>query len=94
MLKSKDIDATINQLKPFVEKWYIAAVDPDRCFSSSEIAAELSAQGVKEFQQFEAIDIAFKQALTDAKSEQTVVVTGSFLTVAGVMPQLEKLALI
>ncbi len=84
MLHDKDIAGTLECLAPAVNDWYCAPLEGPRGASAEQLMQHLG-QG----RQF-AHDIeAWHAALADAAAEDTILVCGSFHTVAHVMEELD-----
>ncbi|SQI41762.1 Bifunctional protein folC [Leminorella richardii] len=80
MLADKDIAGTLACLKPQVDIWYCAPLEGPR-----GAKAELLAEHLPGARIFTDVAQAWQQALKDARPEDTIVVCGSFHTVAHVM---------
>ncbi|MGV3346034.1 bifunctional tetrahydrofolate synthase/dihydrofolate synthase [Enterobacteriaceae bacterium LUAb1] len=85
MLHDKDIAGTLACLIPQVDAWYCAGLEGPRGASAEELMAYLPAA-----RSFKCVTDAWCAALTAARAEDTVLVCGSFLTVAAVMMQRER----
>jgi len=81
MLHDKDIAATVEALKPVVAHWYPASLSGDRAATSDELCQHLA----DEQAQYPDPISAFEDALTQASSEDVIVVAGSFHTVGEVL---------
>lgn len=81
MLSDKDIAGTLACLTPLVDEWYCAPLSGPRGAPASALTAHLSA-GARVFAD---VEQAWRQAMDEADAEDTVVVCGSFHTVAQVM---------
>lgn len=84
MLHDKDIAGTLNCLAPVVDSWYCAPLEGPRGASAQQLMAHLG-QG----RQFDHVIQAWNAALKDATADDTVLVCGSFHTVAHVMEELD-----
>lgn len=80
MLADKDIAGTLECLKPQVDVWYCAPLEGPR-----GAKAELLAEHLPGARIFASVAEAWRQAQSDASPEDTIVVCGSFHTVAHVM---------
>ncbi|SUB83127.1 Bifunctional protein folC [Pragia fontium] len=80
MLSDKDIEGTLALLKPQVDIWYCAPLEGPRGASAEQLAQYLPQSSV-----FTDVKQAWQQALQDAGSQDTIIVCGSFHTVAHVM---------
>lgn len=84
MLSDKDIAGTLACLTPLVDQWYCAPLAGPRGAAVSALTAHLPADA----QAFDGVEQAWRQAMADAAADDTVVVCGSFHTVAHVMAAL------
>ncbi|PXX47442.1 bifunctional tetrahydrofolate synthase/dihydrofolate synthase [Undibacterium pigrum] len=87
----KDIDGVIAQLKDKVDHWYITALPLPRAAPIEVLKDKLIAAGVladteKTVTGFDTPEQAYAAAISKAGENDRIVVFGSFLTVAGVMP--------
>ncbi|AKJ42753.1 bifunctional tetrahydrofolate synthase/dihydrofolate synthase [Pragia fontium] len=80
MLSDKDIEGTLALLKPQVDIWYCAPLEGPRGANAEQLAQYLPQSSV-----FTDVKQAWQQALQDAGSQDTIIVCGSFHTVAHVM---------
>ncbi|MGL9760197.1 MAG: bifunctional tetrahydrofolate synthase/dihydrofolate synthase [Symbiopectobacterium sp.] len=85
MLADKDIPGTLEHLKPVVDEWYCAPLEEPRGASAELIAAHLDCCRL-----FDDVVNAWHQAMQDADTQDTIVVCGSFHTVAHVMKVQEE----
>lgn len=85
MLHDKDIAGTLEALSPVVSRWYCAPLEGPRGATAEELIKHLG-QG----EQFPDVVAAWNGALADATAEDTLLVCGSFLTVAHVMEERDK----
>ncbi|WP_300000991.1 bifunctional tetrahydrofolate synthase/dihydrofolate synthase [uncultured Cedecea sp.] len=84
MLHDKDIAGTLDCLVPVVDSWYCAPLEGARGAS-----AELLVQHLGQGRQFNHVVEAWLAALAEAEAEDTILVCGSFHTVAHVMEELD-----
>lgn len=84
MLHDKDIAGTLDCLAPVVNHWYCAPLEGPRGASAEQLMQHLG-QG----RQFDHVIEAWNAALAEATAEDTVLVCGSFHTVAHVMEELD-----
>lgn len=84
MLHDKDIAGTLDCLSRVVNRWYCAPLEGPRGASAEELIQHLG-QG----QQFNRVAEAWYAALAEATAEDTILVCGSFHTVAHVMEELD-----
>ncbi|MDR0806911.1 MAG: bifunctional tetrahydrofolate synthase/dihydrofolate synthase [Enterobacteriaceae bacterium] len=80
MLSDKDIAGTLALLKPQVDIWYCAPLEGVRGATAQQLTQYLSESTI-----FPDVKHAWQQALQDAHSQDTIIVCGSFHTVAHVM---------
>ncbi len=85
MLSDKDIAGTLAHLKPQVDLWYCAPLEGPRGATAEQLAEQLDESHV-----FDNVETAWRQAMSDAGEHDTVIVCGSFHTVAHVMTALES----
>ncbi|MGK2946473.1 MAG: bifunctional tetrahydrofolate synthase/dihydrofolate synthase [Candidatus Malihini olakiniferum] len=85
MLANKDIPGVLAHLKPVVDEWYCAPLQDPRGASVALIAKHLDCS-----RSFNDIATAWHQAMQEADVQDTVVVCGSFHTVANVMEVLDE----
>lgn len=88
MLSDKDIAGSLEPLQCFKATWYVSSLDVPRGASSKTLKSMLD-QGQRVVE-FEAVDLAYQEALQKAAPNDLIVVFGSFFTVAGVMQVLQK----
>ncbi|MNY69417.1 Bifunctional protein FolC [compost metagenome] len=84
MLHDKDIAGTLACMESVVDCWYCAPLEGPRGASAEQLMEHL-AQG----EAYENVELAWHAAMADAKPEDTVLVCGSFHTVAHVMEVME-----
>ncbi|MGH8508100.1 MAG: bifunctional tetrahydrofolate synthase/dihydrofolate synthase [Gammaproteobacteria bacterium] len=90
MLKDKDSAGVFAQLADLVEHWHLVRLPGARGSGERQLALELSRfVAPNRIATYEDIDTAFAAVNGRAKPGDRVLVTGSFLTVAGVMQRLE-----
>lgn len=80
MLHDKDIGGTLACLEPQVNSWFCAPLEGPRGATAEQLQAFLPQAGV-----YPDVAHAWRAALVEAKPEDTVLVCGSFHTVAHVM---------
>ena len=85
MLHDKDIPGTLDCLAPVVDSWYCAPLEGPRGASAEQLMQHLG-----EGQQFDHVVHAWHAAQAEATAEDTILVCGSFHTVAHVMEELDK----
>lgn len=84
MLTDKDIAGTLAHLIPLVDEWYCAPLTGPRGTTAQQIAQYLPHAST-----FDSVKAAWLQANADADKSDTIIVFGSFHTVAEVMQELE-----
>ena len=80
MLHDKDIAGTLAWLKSVVDDWYCAPLEGPRGATAEQLLEHLG-----NGKSFDSVAQAWDAAMADAKAEDTVLVCGSFHTVAHVM---------
>lgn len=80
MLHDKDIGGTLACMETVVDSWYCAPLEGPRGATAEQLMEHLG-QG----RQFASVELAWRAAMADARPEDTVLVCGSFHTVAHVM---------
>ncbi len=80
MLHDKDIGGTLACMESVVDSWYCAPLEGPRGATAEQLMQHLG-QG----QSFASVELAWRAAMADARPEDTVLVCGSFHTVAHVM---------
>ncbi|MDH0060945.1 bifunctional tetrahydrofolate synthase/dihydrofolate synthase [Leclercia adecarboxylata] len=80
MLHDKDIGGTLACMESVVDRWYCAPLEGPRGATAEQLMQHLG-QG----QTFVSVELAWRAAMADARPEDTVLVCGSFHTVAHVM---------
>lgn len=85
MLDDKDIYATLAEIFPLIDSWYIAPLTCERAASTERMQQELTKLSAKNVRISPDVRSAFYQALADAKSSDRVIVFGSFYTVSCVL---------
>jgi dihydrofolate synthase/folylpolyglutamate synthase len=88
MLADKDIEQSLRPLLSLSAQWLLASLDVPRGATSMQLSSVLDAgQKVLEFPD---VSQAYGRALEMAKSDDLIVVLGSFFTVAVVLKLIEK----
>ncbi|MFK3711134.1 bifunctional tetrahydrofolate synthase/dihydrofolate synthase [Leclercia adecarboxylata] len=80
MLHDKDIGGTLACMESVVDSWYCAPLEGPRGATAEQLMEHLG-----EGQSFASVELAWRAAMADARPEDTVLVCGSFHTVAHVM---------
>jgi len=80
MLHDKDIGGTLACMESVVDSWYCAPLEGPRGATAEQLMQHLG-----QCQTFASVELAWRAAMTDARPEDTVLVCGSFHTVAHVM---------
>jgi dihydrofolate synthase/folylpolyglutamate synthase len=81
MLHDKDIKATLEALAPVASHWYPASLTGPRAASAQELCQYLP----QDTTYFDTPVVAFEAALTNARSQDVILVVGSFHTVGEVL---------
>lgn len=88
VMADKDVLGMITALEYCVDIWYIAQVDEARSMAADEVAQTMKSVGISSDQGhislFDSVESAYRAACDETGSEDTVLVTGSFFTVAAV----------
>ena len=88
VMSDKDVIGMITGLEYCVDIWYIAQVDEARSMAADEVAQTMKNVGIASDQghifQFDSVESAYRAACDHTEAEDTVLVTGSFFTVAAV----------
>ncbi|WP_436410098.1 glutamate ligase domain-containing protein, partial [Klebsiella quasipneumoniae] len=84
MLHDKDIAGTLANLAPEVDAWYCAPLEGPRGATAEQLVEHLRGGTV-----YSSVAQAWHAAMADAKVEDTVLVCGSFHTVAQVMEEID-----
>ena len=84
MLHDKDIAGTLANLAPEVDAWYCAPLEGPRGATAEQLVEHLRGGTV-----YSSVAQAWRAAMADAKVEDTVLVCGSFHTVAQVMEEID-----
>jgi dihydrofolate synthase/folylpolyglutamate synthase len=89
MLKDKNIEISLQAFSDIQAHWYCSTLptargeNAERLVRAVNSSAELNKKSKVEA--FDRVDMAYKQALTNAQDNDIILVMGSFLTVAGVL---------
>ncbi len=93
MLKDKDIAGLIDALKSRIDFWLIAGIAENRGADVQRLHAELTSAAVAgQIIEFDSVKHAFMHASNTARENDRIIVFGSFLTVADVMRELQRLS--
>ena len=88
VMSDKDVIGMITALEYCVDIWYIAQVDHTRSMAADEVAQAMKSVGIASdkgrIYQFDCVEAAYRAACDQTETEDTVLVTGSFFTVAAV----------
>ena len=84
MLKDKDIEGVLEVISSSFDAFYVASLPGLRGESKERLAASLTklTNGAAKVQSFDSVADALKQAKSDATKDDTIIVMGSFVTVA------------
>ena len=82
MLADKDIENTLKPLKTVVDTWYLADLNVPRGATAETLAGYLAEQDT--IYCFDNVEDAYKMATTQSRQQDTILVFGSFFTVAEV----------
>ncbi|NWO04908.1 MAG: bifunctional tetrahydrofolate synthase/dihydrofolate synthase [Alteromonadaceae bacterium] len=81
-LADKDTAGVMNAMKPVVDTWYFAGLAMPRGLSAGELQGRAAEAGVGPGETFASVAEALEQARADASPDDTIIVFGSFFTVA------------
>lgn len=81
-LADKDTAGVMNAMKPVVDAWYFAGLEVPRGLSAVELKGRAADSGVVASETFASVAEALEQAREDAGPDDTIIVFGSFFTVA------------
>lgn len=88
VMADKDVIGMLTALEYCVDIWYIAQVDQARSMAADEVAQTMKTVGIEpgsgRLLQFDSVESAYRAACDQTDAEDTVLVTGSFYTVAAV----------
>ncbi len=86
VMRDKAIDEMIMIVSPCVDKWYLGNLDTTRALAVNELERKIqvSGDGQKTIR-CEGVSDAFDHAIAECSDQQSVLVFGSFLTVASVL---------
>lgn len=84
MLADKDVEGVIAPLRSRIHHWHVAGLDVPRGLGGTALAESLVAMGCP-VTRHESVDGAWRAACREAVPADTIIVFGSFHTVAGVM---------
>ena len=84
MLHDKDIAGTLACLESQVDSWYCAPLEGPRGATAEQLLTHLNGGSA-----FDTVEQAWRAAMADARPEDTVLVCGSFHTVAHVMEAMD-----
>ena len=90
ILAGKDIYNTIKPLLGLIDAWFIAGLNEARAATLEQIEQQLAAHHVESWYTFASIEEAFEAAADQAKTDDRVVVFGSFYTVGKTLTLLHK----
>ncbi len=89
MLADKDVTAIIRELAPAVYSWHCASTTGPRGLAAATLTAVCQQQGLVAYC-YESITAALAAAVAAATEFDRIVVFGSFVTVAEVLPQMQQ----
>jgi dihydrofolate synthase / folylpolyglutamate synthase len=85
MLGDKDLMAVVRAMSGVVDRWYVAELGLDRAAPRERLAAAVAAQARAPLELYDTVPAAYRQAMSEARQGDRVVVFGSFYTVAEVL---------
>ncbi len=94
MLADKNIAESVHSLLHYIDSWYIATLSVPRGASAQQLQDILNKQGAQSCHAFETVEAALEAAIADADlSQDTILIFGSFHTVAAARRYLLAIAL-
>jgi dihydrofolate synthase/folylpolyglutamate synthase len=81
MFKDKNLNACISLLAPYIEKWFVSPLDSARTLTVDEFKQVFLFHNIDNVAYYDSVRDAFEQANNELLPGDTLVVTGSFLTV-------------
>ena len=86
ILSDKDLDGIVDIIHPYVDQWYISAVDSQRSMHIKQVEQALKQRCPNVVMtSFETVEQAYSQAQNDAEKGDRIIVFGSIFTVAEVL---------
>ncbi len=85
MLKDKQIKASLQQINPSIDQWYVASIHNERGASSSDMAESVSELGARNVEQYDHVENAYDAALATLTTDDCLVVFGSFHIVGDIL---------
>lgn len=86
MLKDKDASAIASLLSHLIDKWFVGGLGGSRGMSSEQLTEQLLEHiNAENIEQFDIVELAYKQALKSANSGDRILIFGSFHTVEAVL---------
>lgn len=93
MLADKDIAGTLVELMPLIDAWFVGTLAGPRGADADKIIATLEVLGAEKCYNHTSIVAAYKDAVSQVKAGDRIVVFGSFHTVAEVLAYVSNLQL-
>jgi dihydrofolate synthase / folylpolyglutamate synthase len=91
MLGDKDVQGAIALIQQRIDHWLLCSLPAPRGLSGAALAEQLRALGVKgDIETFDSPSVGLKRAKERASPDDRIVVFGSFLTLADVLPTLDR----
>jgi dihydrofolate synthase/folylpolyglutamate synthase len=88
MLKDKDIKQTLLPLRDIRAIWHVASINEFRGAAADHVSSQLDSR--QKVLEYSSVVEAYQHAVNVAKDNETIVVFGSFLTVAAVLDHVVK----
>ena len=89
LMKDKDINDIIKEIKHIISEWYACSPNIDRAMSSNNLKELISDETNSKVEAFESVDLAIERAIKENDSDM-VIVFGSFFTVSEAYESLSK----
>lgn len=87
MLSDKDIVASLQCVSGAIDHWFVAPLESDRAASALQLKTAFETAEITAVTMTETLAAAYEAARARVKAGDRIVIFGSFLTVAGVMPR-------
>lgn len=90
-LADKDIAGVVGPLAGLIDRWYIGRIDAERAAGLEQLAGSITASGADPSSIYRngSLSQAIAKAMADAETHDTLIVFGSFFTVAEMMKSLD-----
>ena len=89
MLRDKEVEASLAQISPIVNAWYLASIDNERGASAVEIESKVAQTSERSIHCFDFVEQAYENALTSLTEHDCLLVFGSFHIVGDILSHLD-----